>query len=70
MMPVAKGAKSTRIQILIYTVLYLAATAGPVVTGLGGWIYAGDVGLGGALFALLACGFSTPRAGDGNNAEG
>jgi protoheme IX farnesyltransferase len=28
MMPVAKGAKSTRKQILVYTALYLAATAG------------------------------------------
>jgi len=54
MMPVARGAKSTRIQILVYTGLYLAATAGPLVTGLGGWMYAIAAGLGGALFALLA----------------
>jgi protoheme IX farnesyltransferase len=28
MMPVARGAKSTRKQILVYTALYLAVTAG------------------------------------------
>lgn len=69
MMPVAKGAKSTRKQILIYTGLYLAATAGPVLTGLGGLVYTGAVVLGGALFALLALRVFNSRAGDGNNAE-
>ena len=69
MMPVAKGAKSTRFQILIYTALYLAATAGPIVTGLGGWVYAGAVVLGGALFALLAIRVFVSRAGDANAAE-
>ena len=69
MMPVAKGAKSTRFQILIYTALYLAATAGPIVTGLGGWVYAGAVLLGGALFALLAIRVFVSRAGDANAAE-
>ena len=69
MMPVAKGAKSTRLQILIYTALYLAATAGPIVTGLGGWVYAGAVVLGGALFALLAIRVFASRAGDANAAE-
>jgi protoheme IX farnesyltransferase len=69
MMPVARGAKSTRKQILIYTVLYLAVTAGPVLTGLGGWVYAATAGLGGALFGLLALRVFNSRAGDGNNAE-
>ncbi|MCP2670906.1 heme o synthase [Maricaulaceae bacterium EIL42A08] len=69
MMPVAKGAKSTRQQILFYTGLYLAATAGPVLTGLGGLVYTGAVVLGGALFALLALRVFNSRAGDGNNAE-
>lgn len=69
MMPVAKGAKSTRMQILVYTALYLAATAGPVLTGLGGWLYAGAAGLGGALFALLAVRVFASKAGDGNHAE-
>ena len=69
MMPVAKGAKSTRLQILIYTALYLAATAAPIVTGLGGWLYAGAVVIGGALFALLAVRVFASRAGDANAAE-
>ncbi len=69
MMPVVRGAKSTRKQILVYTWLYLAATAGPVVTGLGGWVYTGAVVLGGALFALLALRVFNSRAGDGNHAE-
>jgi protoheme IX farnesyltransferase len=69
MMPVARGAKSTRIQILFYTGLYLAATAGPLVTGLGGWMYAVAAVLGGALFALLALRVHASRAGDTPGAE-
>jgi len=69
MMPVAKGAKSTRLQILVYTVLYLAVTAGPVLTGLGGWVYAAAAGVGGALFGLLAVRVFLSRAGDANAAE-
>lgn len=69
MMPVAKGAKSTRIQIMIYTVLYLAATTGPLITGLGGIGYALAVLAGGALFFLLALRVLLSKAGDANAAE-
>jgi protoheme IX farnesyltransferase len=69
MMPVAKGAKSTRFQILVYTALYLAATLGPILTGLGGLVYAGAAGLGGLLFAVLAVRVYASRAGDEPNAE-
>ncbi len=69
MMPVAKGAKSTRRQIMGYTVLYLAATAGPLFTGLGGLAYAGAVALGGAIFLGLAVRVLMSRAGDANAAE-
>ncbi|MFP4519912.1 MAG: heme o synthase [Oceanicaulis sp.] len=69
MMPVAKGAKSTRRQIVVYTVLYLAATAGPVITGLGGLVYAAAAGVGGLLFAGLALRVQASRAGDVPNAE-
>ncbi|PWE17660.1 protoheme IX farnesyltransferase [Marinicauda salina] len=69
MMPVAKGAKSTRIQILLYTLLYLAATAGPLLTGLGGAIYAVAAIGGGALFLLLATRVFLSRAGDEAAAE-
>ena len=69
MMPVAKGAKSTRKQILIYTGLYLAATAGPVLTGLGGLVYAATSLGGGALFLLLAVRVFNSRAGEAGSAE-
>ena len=69
MMPVAKGAKATRIQIMVYTVLYLAATAGPLVTGLGGVGYALAVVLGGALFFLLALRVLMSKAGEAGAAE-
>ncbi|MEQ8404436.1 MAG: heme o synthase [Oceanicaulis sp.] len=69
MMPVAKGAKSTRLQIVVYTALYLAATAGPVITGLGGLVYAVAAGVGGLLFAGLALRVYASRAGDVPNAE-
>lgn len=69
MMPVAKGAKSTRFQIVVYTALYLAATAGPVITGLGGVVYAIAAGVGGLLFAVLALKVNASKAGDVPNAE-
>ena len=69
MMPVAKGAKSTRTQILIYTALYLAASAAPVFIGLGGVVYAVAAFAGGALFALLALRVFGSKAGEANAAE-
>ncbi|KAA5801746.1 protoheme IX farnesyltransferase [Alkalicaulis satelles] len=69
MMPVARGAGSTRFQILVYTGLYLAATAGPLATGLGGWIYAAAMVGGGALFALLAVRVYLSKAGETASAE-
>ncbi|XBQ16331.1 MAG: heme o synthase [Oceanicaulis sp.] len=69
MMPVARGAKSTRTQIVLYTALYLAATAGPLLTGLGGTVYAVASIVGGGVFALLALRVFGSRAGDVPNAE-
>ncbi|MEO1039344.1 MAG: heme o synthase [Pseudomonadota bacterium] len=69
MMPVAKGAKSTRAQILIYTFAYLAASAAPVFIGLGGLVYAVAALGGGALFLTLAVRVFLSRAGDANAAE-
>ncbi len=69
MMPVAKGAQATRRQILMYTGLFLAATAGPVITGLGGVIYAVAAALGGALFALLALRIHASKAGEAGTDE-
>ena len=69
MMPVAKGARSTRTQILVYSALYLAATAGPILTGLGGVVYAVAACVGGALFAALAVKVYASKAGDVPGAE-
>ncbi len=69
MMPVAKGAASTRLQILVYSALYVAVSAGPVITGLGGVVYAVAAGVGGALFMALAVKVWRSRAGDAPGAE-
>ena len=69
LMPVAKGAASTRRQILIYTVLYLAVSIAPLATGLGGAVYAFAAVVGGAIFGLLAFRVSVSKAGNTPNAE-
>ncbi|MEO1101075.1 MAG: heme o synthase [Pseudomonadota bacterium] len=64
MLPVTHGAKSTRRHILAYTVVLAAIGFAPVLTGLGGWIYAVvAVGLS-ANFLRLAYGLTRTRAGD------
>ncbi len=64
MMPVARGAKSTRLQILLYTLVFLPAAVAPGLTGLGGWLYlAVSVG-GGLVFLLLTIRLWRSRAGD------
>ncbi len=65
MMPVAKGAASTRRQILIYSLLFVPAALAPAFTGLGGAVYLLVSGAGGALFLLLAVRVALSRAGDG-----
>ena len=40
MLPVTEGAKATRNQILLYTIVLAPIGLAPLVTGLGGWIYA------------------------------
>jgi protoheme IX farnesyltransferase len=64
MMPVARGAKSTRLQILIYTLVFLPAAVAPGIVGLGGPVYlAVSIG-GGLVFLLLALRLWRSRAGD------
>lgn len=64
MMPVARGAKSTRLQILVYTLLFLAAAVAPGLTGMGGIVYQ-VVSVGGGLgFLWLAVRLWRSRAGD------
>ncbi|MGP1274268.1 heme o synthase [Glycocaulis sp.] len=69
MMPVARGAASTRRQIMIYALAYVAISAAPLATGLGGLIYAGAALLGGALFLFLSWRVLNSRAGEAGTDE-
>ena len=64
MMPVVRGAASTRRQIMAYSVIFVAAALAPVFTGLGGPGYLAVAGLGGAVFLGLAVKLLLSRAGD------
>ena len=64
MMPVARGARSTRLQILIYTLIFLPAAIAPGFTGMGGLIYRVVSIVGGLGFLLLAVRLWRSRAGD------
>jgi protoheme IX farnesyltransferase len=64
MMPVVKGAKSTRLQILIYSLILAPLGYLPVLTHLGGLIYAAVATGGGALFVILAVRLFRSNAGD------
>jgi protoheme IX farnesyltransferase len=64
MMPVVKGAKSTRTQILVYSLLLIPVCLAPAFTGLGGPIYLGVAGLGGLVFLLLAWRLFRSHAGE------
>jgi protoheme IX farnesyltransferase len=72
MMPVVKGAKSTRLQILLYSLVMVPVAVLPVFTGLGGLAYGAVSILGGAVFLLLAVRLFRSRAGDkpGEREEG
>jgi protoheme IX farnesyltransferase len=54
MMPVVAGAKSTRRQVWIYSLLLIPVCIAPAATGLGGPVYLAVSTLGGAVFLLLA----------------
>lgn len=69
MMPVAKGAASTRRQIMAYAVGYVAISLAPLATGLGGLVYAGAAGLGGLLFLFLSWRVLSSRAGEAGTDE-
>ena len=64
MMPVARGAKSTRLQILIYSLVLVPVAVAPGFLGLGGPIYLGVSIAGGLLFLLLAWRLFRSRAGE------
>ncbi len=67
MMPVAKGAASTRKQILIYALLFVPVAIAPAFTGLGGPVYLAVSALGGLVFLLLSFRVFRSRAGDDVN---
>jgi len=64
MMPVAKGAKSTRLQILIYSLIMAPVACLPVAFSMGGLLYAVVSVAGGAFFIFLAVRLYLSRAGD------
>jgi protoheme IX farnesyltransferase len=64
MMPVAKGAASTRLQIWIYSLLFVLFAVLPVFTRLGHAIYAAVAFGGGAAFLILAFRLWRSRAGE------
>ena len=70
MMPVARGAKSTRLQILVYSLVFVPVAIAPAVVGLGGWLYLAVSVLGGLGFMGLAFRLYRSRAGDPIGAEG
>ena len=64
MMPVARGAKSTRLQILIYSLVFVPVAVAPGFTGMGGPVYLAVSIVGGLGFLLLAVRLWRSRAGD------
>jgi protoheme IX farnesyltransferase len=72
MMPVVKGAASTRRQILGYSLVLIPVCLAPAFTGLGGAVYLTVAGLGGLVFLLLAWRVFRSKAGDaaGEREEG
>lgn len=64
MMPVAKGAPSTRLQIMLYSLAFVPVAVAPSFTGLGGPIYLAVSALGGLMFLLLSFRVWRSKAGD------
>ena len=64
MMPVAKGAKSTRLQILIYSLVLVPVAVLPGVLGMGGVVYLSVSILGGLAFLGLAARLFVSKAGN------
>ncbi|MBL0967555.1 MAG: protoheme IX farnesyltransferase [Brevundimonas sp.] len=64
MMPVARGARSTRLQIWLYSLVFVAVAVAPAFVGMGGWLYLAVSALGGLGFLGLAFRLWRSRAGD------
>jgi protoheme IX farnesyltransferase len=69
MMPVAKGPRRTRLEILLYSLVFVPVAVAPAFTGLGGPIYLAVSALGGALFLLLAIRLWRSNAGETGEAR-
>lgn len=69
MLPVTHGAKSTRRHIFAYSLLLPPIAFAPVLTGLGGAIYAAVSIFGGAFFLFLAWRVLRSRAGEDDKAQ-
>jgi protoheme IX farnesyltransferase len=67
MLPVVKGARATRVQIMIYSLILIPICVAPIFTGLGGAVYGAVSILGGAVFLLLAS--RVALSGHGDEAE-
>ena len=71
MLPVVKGAKATRLQILLYSLVLAPLAVAPAFTGLGGTAYLAASVVGGVIFVALAIRLFLSRAGDaGDDATG
>jgi protoheme IX farnesyltransferase len=64
MMPVARWAKSTRLQILVYSLVFVPVAVAPGLLGLGGVLYLAVSISGGLAFLFLAVRLWRSRAGD------
>ncbi len=64
MMPVARGARSTRLQIWVYSLIFVASAVAPGFVGMGGLIYRIVSIIGGLAFLGLAFRLWRSRAGD------
>jgi heme o synthase len=69
MMPVAKGPASTRLQMLLYSLVLVPVAIAPIFTGLGGMIYGAVSVSTGLVFLLLAWRVFRSRAGDTDGRE-
>ncbi len=64
MLPVTHGARATRQQVFLYTLLLVPVSLAPLATGLGGWLYAGVAAALGTIFLVEAGRLLVSRAGD------
>ncbi|MEO0465187.1 MAG: heme o synthase [Pseudomonadota bacterium] len=67
MLPVTHGAKTTRVHVLVYSVILAPIALAPVLTGLGGWLYAGVAGVLSVVFIAWSAWVFASQAGEENS---